>query len=250
MPLEQLKAPPVIEVVCGFIFDALPLDPLLLGTYWQQRRSDFPKREVHPPIAEAEAVTLFRGMGPIRSWLISDDDVFLIQIQRDRFYLNWRKRSHDYPRFSDHPDKSPGILSRALQEFEKFQAFCQGELGSVPFPNQVDLAKIDHLIEGSHWCGLGDLAAMVPWLQPFAQFARSSEPALALRFSEQRNRGRLIVAADIGLLEQRTRVLKVESRMARVDATDCREAFTWANTELNEVFASLIPKEQRDRRFS
>lgn len=251
--LEQLSSPPIVEVVCGFVFEPLgDLDPMLIGNYWAERRVDFPKRELQPPISDGPIV--FGGAPPLRCWLISSDEAFLAQIQPDRFYLNWRRRNSDYPRFSDHPGKPPGILSRAISEFELFSNFCERELGKRPRVLSFDLAKIDHLVQGEHWGNLNELSRVIPWLQDFSSFAKADDPDFALRFSEVRGVRRIIVAIDSAVRlnsdETSTRVVKIETRVASIVAADARSGFESANHDLNQVFESLIPKEQRNERFS
>jgi hypothetical protein len=47
-----LERPPIVEVVCGLVFDPLPLDGMLLGVYWDERKDDFPKRSLQPPLVD------------------------------------------------------------------------------------------------------------------------------------------------------------------------------------------------------
>jgi hypothetical protein len=141
-----------------------------------------------------------------------------------------------------------------VKEFGEFREFCEKEIGKRPIATRVDLAKIDLLVEGPHWKGLPDLAVAIPWLNPFSKFSTSGEPGIALRFSEDRKKGRLSVSLDIGLLEpdgadSPVRVVKIESRIGGVEAADCAASFAWCNDELNDVFAALIPEDQRRKRF-
>ncbi|HVW26917.1 MAG TPA: hypothetical protein VHC69_16230 [Polyangiaceae bacterium] len=80
----------------------------------------------------------------------------------------------------------------------------------------------------------------------------------SLRFDEQLQRGNLTISLVLGS-EQRAdeksgRALRIETRIVAEapDATpDVMETvFVEANRELNRVFASLIPKTERDKRFN
>lgn len=248
--LEKLDAPPITEVACGFIFEPIAdLDPIVIGTYWERRRDDFPAREFHPPIADGPLV--FPNV-PIRCWLVAADEIFLLQIQSDRFYVNWRRRGADYPRFSDHPGKAQGILSLALNEYAKFSAFCKSSLSTSPTLRTLDLSKIDYLIKGTHWDDLADLVSLIPWLKSYAEFSKSGAPDFAVRFSEQRESGTLLLSIDSAttVMEgKNSKIVKLESRMANVPASEPRAGFEHANQELNEVFAALIPEGQRNVRF-
>jgi hypothetical protein len=200
--LEHLDAPPIEEVVCGVLFPALPgLDTVAAGAYWHERVADFPKKEVQPPILAPQTGNVIRLKRPTvqRAWLVSASEDFLIQIQEDRFYLNWRRRDAEYPRFGDHEGRQ-GVLSQMLKELERFEDFCARTLQAKPVPAQAHLAKIDHLVEGQHWKDLPDLVSTIPALGALTQFAQTSMPALALRFEETRDDGsELNVTMDTAL---------------------------------------------------
>ncbi len=251
-PVERLESPPINEVVCGFVFDALKdLDPVLVGAYWSTRREEFPSKQIGPPIADA-AMPLFGDTLVIRTLLIGKAQAFLLQIQSDRFYLNWRRLDGEYPRFSDHDGQSTGILSKALAEFERFQNFCESYLGKKPTPARVELAKVDCLVEGTHWRDLGDLAKMLPVVKPLIGLAQKSDPQLALHFAEDRPSGRLVVSlasAKRSVKNGVERSINLETRLSAAVTTNSRDDFARLNLELNRVFASLIPREERNARF-
>ena len=249
---ENLQSPPINEVVCGFIFEPLPeLDPVLIGAYWSTRRSDFPGKQIAPPVADPP-MSFLGEMPMFRTLLISEGKEFLLQIQPERFYLNWRRRDDEYPRFSDHPGRSVGILSKALVEFGRFQDFCGSHLGKKPTPARLELAKVDCLVEGSHWRDLEDLSRMLPWVRPLTSFAQNPELQLAVRFGEDRATGRLAVSIASGRRQRENRIERIvslESRLSAAVTTNPKDDFARLNAELNGVFASLIPKEERHARF-
>jgi hypothetical protein len=190
--------------------------------------------------------------------LISDDGAFVMQVQPDRFYLNWRRRepAAEYPRFSDR-DGRQGVLSRVLREFTVFAHFCKSTVGIEPIPARIELAKVDLLAEGVHWSGFRDLADLLPWLKPFTAFSRSDDHVFAVRFEEPRAGGKLSVtlgsASNATFFPSSRRAVKLETRVVKaVSGTSAplQGLFQEANVELNNVFAELIPIEQRERRFN
>jgi hypothetical protein len=258
--LEHLDTPPIEEVVCGVLFPALPgLDTVAAGAYWHERTADFPKKEIQPPIVAPQRGNVIRlGRSTVqRAWLVSASEDFLIQIQEDRFYLNWRRREAEYPRFGDHDGKR-GVLSQMLEELERFNDFCIRTLLARPAPAQAHLAKIDHLVEGQHWKDLPDLVATIPMLGTLAQFAETPMPALALRFEETRKDGaELSIQMDTALRalpgqREATRIFKIEKNAARPVGSDAdlRDVFVSMNAELNDVFGRLLPRPVRQRLFS
>jgi uncharacterized protein (TIGR04255 family) len=251
-PLEQLSAPPIFEVICGLVFEPIPeLNPVSIGKYWAAKQDTYPTTQVHPGLAD-EAQLVLSGLPPLRVWLVSEDDEFVLQIQTDRFYVNWRARGREYPRFSDHGERK-GIRTRFLEEFKEFSSFCEREFARQPKAVRVELAKVDQFVESSHWDGFQDLARLVPWLRDFAAFSKSGDPGLSVRFGEQKSGGSLAVLMDLGRLvpdARQPRILKLETRVSRslVGPDDeLREHFERMNEELNDVFASLVPDAQRSR---
>jgi len=254
-PLERLQSPPINEVICGLIFPSISqLDPVFLGTYWEPQREEFPFRQLQPALTDQPSITL-GGTPPLRVWLISKDDVFVIQVQHDRFYLNWRARGGAYPRFSDRPE-GRGLLSLLLDKFAGFTEFCSRRVGDAPKPTQIELTKVDHLVQGRHWSDFQDLAKMIPWFGDFASFSKlQTNPSVAMRFAEPRENGTLAVslesAAFVNPEGSISPILKMETRLvADLGGRDLRTAFSVANYELNKVFAKLIPETQRRMRFS
>lgn len=254
-PLGKLEEPPITEVVCGAFFKPVPgLDPVVLGGFWKARQKEFPRREFKAPIAPAspEGIELNFGpdIGPLRTWLISKDDAFIIQVQHDRFYLNWRARQDEYPRFNDW-ESNQGLLSRFMHEHSAFERFCSAELGTRLELHGIELSKIDHLERGRHWKDSRDLGALMPMLGPALELA-DKDPVVAVRLSTPREDGTVDIAIDtiLRIAQPPVPVLKVECRrtIRRVMPSAALEVtFKAANNELNELFARLIPEVHHDR---
>lgn len=254
--VEPLSEPPIVEVACGFLFaDIAGLDPVAAGAYWSERRVDYPAHQVHPKIedpAPPGSVEFFTNP-LLRTWLTSVRNDFVIQIQSDRFYLNWRKTDAAYPRFSS---GDGGLLMRATSEFERFAKFCATHVGVDPLPEQVELTKVDHLVQDEHWHTFAELAAMIPWLEKLAHFSQSGEPGIAVRFNEPRPAGRVTVSLDMVVVPsvlQARRALKLEAtsrkRVTRPGSEGVSDAFVEANAEVNDVFGTLVPKSTRTAHF-
>jgi uncharacterized protein (TIGR04255 family) len=251
--LEQLPSPPIVEVVCGLVFDQIPnLTPVSLGVYWVDKRGEYPKHQLLPAIADEGELDI-DAFPPLRTWFLSQNEVFVIQVQHDRFYVNWRARGHEYPRFSDHGGNG-GILSRFKLEFQKFCEFASDFLQVKPSPRRIELTKVDHLVQGQHWSDFSDLSQLLPALRGFASFTQTTSPAIGVRYVETFENARLAVAIDSALAERpdktRTSLVKLETRYAGDLDEDIHSSFTKANHRVNAVFKSLIPKDERAKRFS
>jgi uncharacterized protein (TIGR04255 family) len=139
--LADYENPPVDEVAIGVALWPTGITWDLIGNYWQHVREEYPNvqyvprlpivREVlagppgagGPPTAQllVHQFPGFAGGGPTppplpnpnqRTWFISPDDSYLIQIQDDAFLYNWRRRTtSDYPRFSPLYDRFWSLFS-------------------------------------------------------------------------------------------------------------------------------------------
>lgn len=254
-PLPKLERPPIAEVACGVVFESLAIDPVSVGPYAQQRLADFPRHELMPALEDVPpqgvpSLVFNQGLPRLRTWLISADDALVLQLQHDRLFLNWRRvGGAAYPRFSDH-DGKPGLLSRSLEELERFSSYWEQAHQARPVASRIELVKIDHLLEGRDWRGIHDLAKALPWIEPLIGLARSDAPGLQVQFAEPRGDGLFTITLQAPTSVNR--IATLETRVARPVAhgDDLRSAFVEANQELNAAFAALIPAEQQHHRFN
>lgn len=256
MPVRRtLEAPPIVEVMCGIFFTPLiGLDPMSIGAYWEQRRPDYPNHAIQPAVSEIPGIVLNPGVGPLRAWFISADEDYVLQVQADRFYFNWRRRAGAYPRFRDH-DGKPGVLSRALSEFEQFTADCERRLSARPAANTIELAKIDLMIEGLHWGDFSDLGKLMPVIRDVARFSRGGDTTLAFQMSEQHgndNRVRVNVSFGQEIVPERgvARAVRVETTARHnlpSSRGDLHVAFTELNEQVNDLFFGLLDEDEVSR---
>lgn len=122
--------PPVNEVVLSIQFaNQASDDAMLLAEFWPRIKDRFPTLERQPPIApviedfssppQSGSIELEFGTQPFpqRYWCISESGYDLIQIQKDRFLVNWRKQGDDipYPRY-EHVREGFSDLAPIFQE--------------------------------------------------------------------------------------------------------------------------------------
>lgn len=156
----KYENPPIDEIVCGVRFDSIKsLQSGHFGVLWQKFRPDFPKIE-----DQNLAVSLSRedlenpDKLPLpRVWFIHRDENELIQVHRNCFIHNWRKRRSD--------DEYPGY-EKVVENFEsylsRFQEFLVEEsLGNI-VPQQYELTYIDLIPKGQGWESPGDLEKVFP----------------------------------------------------------------------------------------
>ena len=128
--LPSYGKPPVVEVAMSVQFRGLPrLNSAYLGLLWDRYRKTYPKAEHHPPIAAVnegfESPTastpgiIVEPTFPVpRCWFVNETGTRLIQVQQDRFILNWRKLDTEekYPRYSE-------IRENFEEEWARFEEF-------------------------------------------------------------------------------------------------------------------------------
>lgn len=158
--LPDYEKPPVVEVVCGLMFEPIrELTTAHIGLLWQKFKDTYSKCTENPPLPqvienfgerESSQPTL-SGFGlpsfllP-RIWFERRDGRGLIQVQRDRFHHNWKKaeEADEYPHYGN----VFGNFRRYLDEFESF--LRENELNTV-VPSQYEMTYVNHIPEGEGW---------------------------------------------------------------------------------------------------
>jgi len=148
--LPDYDDPPVNEVVIGIQFEPTTLTGAHVGLFWEEIRSEFPKASEQPVLeprievlepphfsAPKFELTSWRGS---RHWLISADDVQLIQIQADRLFYNWRRGPHNapYPHFE-------ALQERFWNIAEKWSTFLIKEEQKLRL-TQWEVSYINHIL--------------------------------------------------------------------------------------------------------
>ena len=191
--LPGFANPPVNEVVLSVQFDPLPsLQIHHFGLLWNEFRARFPKVESHPPIDRAietfqrepavQRQITFELVNPFmapRVWFVSPAGNELLQIQRDRFIVNWRRVKPDdkYPRY-------PHVRSMFEREFQIFAAFvAQQKLGDI-VTNQVEVTYINQIQPCAVWDRHAQVGRVLNVMAPEFKDEKLPTPEL-FRFSAQ-----------------------------------------------------------------
>lgn len=168
--LPEFEAPPINEVAMGVRF--APIDGLLLphfGLYWSSLRSDFVKADEAVPLGAADQLVLSKVAGPVpRTWLIHKDEHFLIQLQPNLFFFNWRKldEAQPYPRYA-----TIGPLFQ--QYFGQYLKFLVGEDLPSPETFGCELTYVNVIPEDEDESFPGSFSGLFPdviWRQAEDRF--------------------------------------------------------------------------------
>jgi uncharacterized protein (TIGR04255 family) len=156
-PSPQYTNPPINEVVCGAAFAPLERFKIPhLGLFWHLILEQFPRCEQVPPLGNFEEVFEQKlGILPPRVWFINQNDDRLIQLQKNRFLFNWRKRTDSYPHF-------PHIYESFSNNFDRFQRFiAKHNIGEIKV-GSYELTYINLLLKGEGWEDLDHIHMVFP----------------------------------------------------------------------------------------
>ncbi len=153
----RFKNPPINEVVIGVYFDQ-PLVDLraeYIGLYWDSIRDEFPAILQQPPIGAIIQTPLEVFPMP-RYWLTSEDDSTLIQVQKNAFLLNWRKREETYPHYEN-------VKAKFDKNFQLFTDFASLKIGAKNLSIGVcELSYINVIEPSEFWTSLDDASNVIP----------------------------------------------------------------------------------------
>ena len=167
--LPEFIEAPVIETLFGVQFKSLEKFSIPhYGLYWSRIRANYEQYEVHPPvrsiieqfgagISKDPSIGFHLMRDPeVRCWFIDKSRSWLTQIQRDRFYHNWRKVKVDdvYPRYEK-------IKPKFKEEWLRFCEFLdEADLGK-PEVNQCEVMYVNHIEVGRDRDSYGQLNRVI-----------------------------------------------------------------------------------------
>jgi uncharacterized protein (TIGR04255 family) len=165
---------PLEEVVCGVHFTGVNWSDIhfglffneLCGRYQQtQRRSRVSLFD--PSVQDPPQITFLTEPELPLLWYESPESPFLLQVQNDTFFVNWRRQSgtFDYPHFRTREGGEQGVWHRFVFEWDMFRNFCTKQAIGTPEILACHLAYIDHMVQGETWQEPVDL---VRWFRPLA----------------------------------------------------------------------------------
>jgi uncharacterized protein (TIGR04255 family) len=159
--------PPLDEVVCGVHFAGVKWSDIHFGLFYAEVRRHYSHFQRRPPIALFESrgseglqIELMTEPQLPLLWYESPDSPFLLQVQKDAFFVNWRRQSGTfiYPHFHTREGGEQGFWDRFVTEWETFRTFCEKQAIGTPEVLACHLAYINHMVHGETWDVPADLA--------------------------------------------------------------------------------------------
>ncbi|MCK4795232.1 MAG: TIGR04255 family protein [Desulfobacteraceae bacterium] len=253
MPLPEYDNPPLIEVVFGVQFKELKeLKTPHVGAFWEKiGKTEYPKFEENLPLAhiiesygepqaKSPGVTVSALNAPPlpRFFFISEDQKRLIQLQKDRFLQNWRKRGEDdeYPRYGS-------LYPQFAKSWKLFRDFVGDQDLDKLQPDQYELTYVNHIKQGSGWTNEQDIEKVFPWFK--CKIENNSSDKLEnvswrriYKFPD--NAGRLHVSMQQAfIIDKKTPVLVLNLTARGFVEGGLKDWFDMAHEQIVRIFTDL-----------
>lgn len=172
----EYAKPPVSEVAVSLEFS--PLERWTAShalSYGKLVHEDYPQMEIRPSLpSQIEKFGAENWQTPqvrfemaspeaSRFWFLAEPSNWLIQLQQDRFVLNWRKVTgeEEYPRYL------ATIRPRFEKELQRLLAFLQDQqLGSINV-RQCEITYVNDIYRGVDWGDLSEGLTFLSFLSGF-----------------------------------------------------------------------------------
>ncbi len=154
----KFEKPPINDVIISTYFNP-PLHGLRnehIGLFWHSIKDKFPHVSQQMPVGGMD-ITMPSEIFPMpRYWMIAGDDITLIQIQKNAFMFNWRRRDDEYPHYEN--------LKPAFDKYySKFQDFILSDTDTERLQIGVcELTYINTIESCDYWPGPGDTKNVIP----------------------------------------------------------------------------------------
>lgn len=157
---RAFKNPPIDEVVVSSYFNP----PLVnfrsehVGLFWEKIKNDFPTVKQQVPVSIGQDIIAEECFPMPRYWFIAGDEISLIQIQKNAFMFNWRRRTgNEYPRYYEN------IKPAFDKYYGLFSEFVRTEVGTEELT--IDLCELIYINTLEHcdfWVGPQDTGKVIP----------------------------------------------------------------------------------------
>lgn len=209
----KFDAPPVVETALSVQFNSLPgFTAAHAGWFWKEyveKLGDGPSNEWKQATEAAKIPELFEKFGAEDLWslpsfrvtqgvmsprtqIIRADGERMLQVQDNRFILNWRKQKSAYPSYET-------LLPEFRNMLNAFESFCSEAAFGTPVYNLWEVTYVDQVKKGTMWDSVRNLNRIFPALGRPPVSAHHAPPSddetisADWRFSLADRRGRLYV---------------------------------------------------------
>ena len=243
-PLPEFANPPVSEVALSVVF--APLENWRnahAGLYWGRILDRYPHSESHPPVmSQVEKFDQGQTQGQTvrlefsnlsnpdlqRVWFLSEPATRLLQIQRDRFTINWRKVSGDeaYPRYAKE------LRQSFEKEWNQFSAFLAEQKIGTPEISQCEVIYVNDMLKGENWEEFSEAMSLFePWWKRgtdgFLPPIENLNLGGSFRMPEDRGRLHFAVQRVIRSIDSREAVQLQFIARGKPNSSDTKDILAW-----------------------
>jgi uncharacterized protein (TIGR04255 family) len=248
----SFATPPINEVVIGLSF--LPRPDFLVphfGKFWSEISDRYPKVAHATPVLAPNAAPVQDETGAWlpRVWFMSADESYIVQLQQDCMFFNWRHAVKDepYPRF-------PSIRDEFYRVLELFQAFLERETQLTLLPTRIEIQYVNAIPQGEGWesvAGFDGVLRDFRWSNEGRYLPSPRRYAGNFDF-ELPNGVSLQAKISMGVRKMDGReVLRLELAAARMlgDGVDMKEWVNRAHDGIVQAFRDLTTPEMQKRHW-
>ena len=154
------KNPPINEVVVSLYFNT-PLVGLRsehIGLFWTKIKGDFPTAKQQLPVNMRDEIIQGEIFPMPRYWFIANDEINVIQLQKNAFMLNWRRRQNN-----EYPGYFENIKPTYDKYYELFSEFIRAEFGIEELTIDLcELVYINTIERSDFWTVPLDTEKVIP----------------------------------------------------------------------------------------
>ncbi len=269
--VESVKfgSPPVVETVLSVQFKSLAgFTGAHAGWFWKEyveKLGDAPPCEWKqateaqrlPEQSEkfgaediwvAPSVRFTAGLISPRIQLIRGDGERLLQVQDNRFILNWRKQSSAYPSYE-------ALLPEFRNMLSAFESFCSEAGFGTPVYNLWEVVYVDQVKKGTMWDSARNLNRIFPALTTPPFSVRHAPPSddetisADWRYSLADRRGRLYVQLRQARLQPSNEEVIQLTTTARGPVSETQsweQGLNFGHAALRETFLAITSTEAQE----
>jgi uncharacterized protein (TIGR04255 family) len=262
----KFDAPPVVETALSVQFNALAgFTAAHAGWFWKEyieKLGDGPSKEWKQATETARIPELFEKFGAEDLWalpsfrmmpgvmtprtqIIRADSERMIQVQDNRFILNWRKQTSAYPTYEI-------LLPEFRNMLNAFESFCSEAAFGIPVYNLWEVTYVDQVKKGTMWDSVRNLNRIFPALGTPSVSNRHTPPSddetisADWRFSLADRRGRLYIQLRQAKLQPSNDEVIQLTTTARGPVNETQsweQGMNFGHDALRETFLSITSTE-------
>ena len=239
--------PPVNELAVSlFHLPLLELKAQHVGLYWSRIRDRFPLCEQQPIVAVPEGPMFMEPapgeMFPLqRFWFFSATHPTLIQLQRNAFMLNWRRRptgDGEYPHYE-------AVIHDFWQELGCYSTFLSETINAtLDVVQRCELTYVNFIPKNAFFTAPSEVTTILPWLAGLSNLAEDDRQLSGLnatvihRVSKDMlvditiRLGQRLDTRDLGLLLE----LRAHGTPSDLSLTGAREWYERAHGAIYQLF--------------